>query len=76
MKRSEQVLFAMNGIGDDLVVMAEQQSFPRSPWQRLLPVAACVALILGAAAALRQLPAAPVQPEPPAQEFVLETPAA
>ena len=57
MKRSEQVLLAMNGIGDDLVVMAEQQTFPRSPWQRILPAAACLALILGAAAILRQLPA-------------------
>ena len=75
MKRSEQVLLAMNGIGDDLVVMAEQQTFPRSPWQRILPAAACLALILGAAAVLRQLPAVPVQAEPPAQEAVLEAPA-
>jgi len=68
MKRSEQVLAAMNGIGDDLVVMAEQQTFPRGAWQRIVPVAACLVLILGTAAALRQLLPLPVQSEPLAQE--------
>lgn len=73
MKRNEQLLQAMGQIGDDLVVMAEQKTFPRSFWQKALPMAAGLMLILGAAAALQQLPAAPVQPEP-AQEPVLEAP--
>ena len=74
MKRSEQVLRAMNNIGDDLVDMAEQRMFPRGRWQRLLPVAACLALLVGTAAALRQLIPLPVQPES-TQETVLESPA-
>ena len=76
MKRSEQVLRAMNGIGDDLVVMAEQQTLPRNPWHRILPAAACLVLILGTAVGFHQLTAEPVQQEPAVQEPVPERPAA
>lgn len=74
MKQAEQILQAMGGIGDDLVILAEQQTFSRSIWQKAIPAAACLMLILGAAAALRQLPADPVRPQP-APETVLEKPA-
>ena len=46
MKRNEQLLQAMGQIGDDLVVMAEQQTFPRSFWQKALPMAAHESLTL------------------------------
>ncbi len=67
MKGSEQILDAMSGIGDDLVIMAEQQRFPRSGWQKVLPMAACLLLIIGGIAGLKQLPGQPVQTEPPAE---------
>lgn len=56
MKRSDQLLQAMTHIGDDLIVMAEQQKFPRGAWQKLLPTAACVALVAAAAVVLKPLP--------------------
>ncbi len=73
MKGSEQILTAMSGIGEDLVIMAEQQRFPRSMWQQVLPVAACLLLIIGGAAGLKKLPVQPVYTEPPVE---VETPPA
>lgn len=71
MKGSEQILTAMSGIGEDLVIMAEQQRFPRSVWQRVLPMAACLLIILGSVTGLRRLHADPVYTQPPTE---VETP--
>lgn len=67
MRGSEQILTAMSGIGEDLVIMAEQQRFPRSVWQRVLPMAACLLIILGSVAGLKKLNSDPVYTQPPAE---------
>ena len=38
---------AMGRIGADLVEVAEKHPFPKSPWRRILPLAACLAVVLG-----------------------------
>lgn len=69
MNTSEEILTAMSGIGEDLVVMAEYQRFPRSAWQRVLPMAACLLIVIGSIAGLKKLSAGPVYKEPPAEEY-------
>ncbi len=71
MKGSVQILNAMSGIGEDLVIMAEQQRFPRSVWQQILPVAACLLIIIGGIAGLNKLNSDPVYTQPPTE---VETP--
>ena len=48
MNFSEQLLDAMGDVGVDLVDMAEKVRFRKSFLRRSLPVAACLALLLGA----------------------------
>ena len=67
MNTSEEILTAMSGIGEDLVVMAEHQRFPRSAWQKVLPVAACLLIVIGSIAGLKNLTAQPVYTEPPTE---------
>ena len=52
MKLQEQLFCALTDVGDDLVEEAGRLSFPVSPLRRMLPLAACCALLLGAALAL------------------------
>ena len=49
MKPEEQLLLALGDVGDDLIEEAMHLRFPRAQWFRALPMAACCALILGAA---------------------------
>lgn len=55
MKPEEQLLLALGDVGDDLIEESMHLRFPRAPWFRALPVAACCALILGAALLLQNL---------------------
>ena len=60
MTLAEQVLHAMGDAGPDLVDMVEHCRFPKSLLRRVLPAAACAALLLGAGlGVLRNQPAAP-----------------
>ena len=52
MKLQEQLFCALTDVGDDLVEEAGRLSFPVSPLRRMLPLAACCVLLLGAALAL------------------------
>lgn len=45
--RGELVFRAMGGIGGDLIDTAEHRRFAAGPWRRLLPMAACLALLVG-----------------------------
>ena len=47
MSRSKQILWAMNDLGDDILDMTEKAVFDKPLWQRLLPAAACVLLVVG-----------------------------
>lgn len=71
MKANMQILWALNDLGDDVLEQAEQLRFGPPVWQRLLPVVACLAMLLGAGHLLRQLE--PISQEPPA-EIVEEAP--
>lgn len=51
MKLPEWILEALNDVGDDLVDMAESMRFPISPWRRIAPLAACLAVLIGLGAA-------------------------
>lgn len=53
MKLNDQILLALTDVGDDLVEEAGCLSFPASPLRRMLPLAACCVLLLGAALALQ-----------------------
>ena len=55
MKPEEQLLLALGDVGDDLIEEAMHLRFPRAQWFRALPMAACCALILGAALLLQNL---------------------
>lgn len=48
-KREERLFRALGEVGSDLIHTAEHKKFPKSPWQRLLPAAACAAVIMTAA---------------------------
>ena len=48
MKFTDQLLDAIGDVGVDLVDMAERMRFPKSFLRRTLPVAACMAILLGA----------------------------
>ena len=65
MKGSEQILTAMSGIGEDLVIMAEHQHFGRSIWQQILPLAACLLIVIGSITGLKKLPTQPIYTVPP-----------
>lgn len=45
--KNERLFRVMGDVGSDLIANAEQKTFPRSIRQKLLPVAACLALLLG-----------------------------
>lgn len=55
MKPEEQLLLALGDVGDDLIEESMHLRFPRARWFRALPMAACCALILGAAMLLQNL---------------------
>ena len=46
MKRNQQVLWAMTELGEDLIEGARQYRAPRPLWRQLLPLAACLAVLL------------------------------
>jgi len=73
MTAAEQLLDAIGEVGLDLVDMAEKVRFPKSFLRRTLPVAACMALLLGAGLYLRTWLTAPRAAELSAQ--TAETPA-
>ncbi len=52
MKQAEQILNALGDVGNDLVDMAEHLVFAKSPWRRLAPLAACLAVLVGLGAAV------------------------
>lgn len=65
---------AVEFVGADLIDMAENRKFSRSPWLRLLPAAAVLAVLVGAGAVLRHLSPAFSPSDPLSQpEFVEET---
>lgn len=55
MKREQQILWAMTDLGDDVVDLAEQIRFAKPLWKQLLPVAACVLLLVGAGMQMQHL---------------------
>lgn len=52
MRQSEQILNALGDVGSDLIDMAEYLPFAKSPWRRLAPLAACLAVLAGLGAAV------------------------
>jgi len=48
---NERLFRVLSDVGSDLIATAEQRTFARSPWQRILPAAACLLLVGGLALA-------------------------
>ena len=72
---AEQLLDAMGDVGMDLVDMSEKIRFPKSFLRRTLPVAACMALLLGAGLYFRTwFTAEPAAAEPENTPSVAEVP--
>ena len=44
---NERLLRVLGDVGGDLIANAERKTFAPSPWRRVLPVAACLVLIVG-----------------------------
>jgi len=44
---NERLLRVLGDVGSDLIATAEQKTFAISPWRRILPAAACLALAVG-----------------------------
>ncbi len=44
---NERLLRVLGDVGGDLIANAERKTFAPSPWRRIVPVAACLALIVG-----------------------------
>lgn len=80
MSVAEQLLDAMGDVGTDLVDMAEKVRFPKSFLRRTLPVAACMAVFLGAGLFLQNYlmgaPEAAEEAAAPSVQTAAETPAA
>lgn len=63
MKQEEQILDALGEVGLDLVDQAEKLRFSQGLWRRILPVAACAVLMVGAGAyAWQSLRISPAEP--------------
>lgn len=60
-ERQERLLRAIGGVGGDLIATAEQKRFPMRVWQKWLPVAACLVLLVGLTALV--LPILRTEPE-------------
>ena len=67
---------AMGRIGADLVEVAEKHPFPKSPWRRILPLAACLAVVLGLTLGLLAVlgPAAPQPMAAPSNRPIVQIP--
>lgn len=44
---NERLLRVLGDVGGDLIANAERKTFAPSPWRRILPVAACLVLVVG-----------------------------
>ena len=72
MKRNKQVLWAMTELGDDLIDAAQRYRPKKTIWRHLLPVAACLAVVLGLWQAGKQPVRIPAEFVPPVTESVQE----
>jgi len=73
MKRNKQVLWAMTELGDDLIDAAQQYRAPKSLWRKLLPLAACAAVLVGLWQFGEWLRPVPAEPAPSSTESARQT---